>query len=199
MDDNTTLSFAKASGMQFKFVSREDFRNKASNEFINNLIEEIDISDYVGQEVTFEFELKSDDFVNEDGFEYQFDIPEDIEKEFIKIPPMIIQPFVENAIIHGMSHLETRKGLIKIAFKDLGNVLECQIEDNGVGRNKSSEIKETSNSLHKSTALEVTRERLQFLSSEKSSIEIIDLEDKLGNSLGTKVILRLAIFNPEDS
>ncbi len=173
---------------KFSRLMRQILENSRQNEI--SLESEIE---------TLENYLAIEQFVNEDGFEYQFDIPEDIEKEFIKIPPMIIQPFVENAIIHGMSHLESRKGLIKIAFKDLGNILECQIEDDGVGRNKSSEIKETSNSLHKSTALEVTRERLQFLSSEKSSIEIIDLEDKLGNSLGTKVILRLAIFNPEDS
>lgn len=156
-------------------------------------------------EITLEAEIETlenylaiEQFVNENGFDFQFDIPEDIEKEFIKIPPMIIQPFVENAIIHGMSHLENGKGLIKIAFKDLGDILECQIEDNGVGRKKSSEIKETSNSLHKSTALEVTRERLQFLSSEKSSIEITDLEDKSGRSLGTKVILRLGIIDSHE-
>lgn len=148
---------------------------------------------------TLENYLSIEQFVNEGGFEFQFDSPQDIEKEFIKIPPMIIQPFVENAIIHGISHLEKGKGKIKISFRDLEHILECTIEDNGVGRKKSSEIKETSNKLHQSTALAVTQERLQFLSSEKTSIQIIDLEDESNNSLGTKVVLRLPIFDAQDS
>lgn len=148
---------------------------------------------------TLENYLAIEQFVNEGGFEFEFNIPQDIEKEFIKIPPMIIQPFVENAIIHGISHLEKGMGRIKIVFRDLENILECVIEDNGVGRKRSSKIKETSNKLHQSTALAVTEERLQFLSAEKSSIEIIDLEDKSGNSLGTRVVLRLPIFDAQDS
>lgn len=148
---------------------------------------------------TLENYLAIEQFVNEGGFDFEMDIPEDIEKEFITIPPMIIQPFVENAILHGIGHLKTGKGKIKIGFRDLDNILECWIEDNGVGRKKSSEIKATSNKLHQSTALAVTQERLRFLSSEKTSIEIIDLVDRYGQSQGTRVVLRLPIFSPQDS
>lgn len=143
---------------------------------------------------TLENYLAIEKFVNEDSFEYEFSIPEDIEREFIKIPPMIIQPFIENSIIHGINHLEAKMGKIKIEFRDLQDVLECSIEDNGVGRKKSAQINKTSNRLHQSTALAVTSERLEFLSSGKSCIEIQDLIDEKGNSRGTKLVLRIPIL-----
>ena len=107
---------------------------------------------------------------------------------------MIIQPFIENSIIHGINHLESKVGKIKIEFRDLQDVLECSIEDNGVGRKKSAQINKTSNRLHQSTALAVTSERLEFLSSGKSCIEIQDLIDEKGNSRGTKLVLRIPIL-----
>lgn len=147
---------------------------------------------------TLENYLNIERFVNENKFNYQIEVSEELETEFIKIPPMIIQPFLENAILHGLSHKEGGKGELKLSFKDLGETLECTIEDNGVGRDKAAEHNATSNRQHKSTAMLVTSERLNFLSDDKNSLIIKDLRDKDGKGIGTRVTLRLPIAEAMD-
>ena len=66
-------------------------------------------------------------------FDFQIQIPENLDAESIEIPPMLLQPFVENAVVHGFEHLQNRKGQLKISFETEGETLRCIIADNGVG------------------------------------------------------------------
>lgn len=150
-------------------------------------------------EITLDAELEAmenyltiEQFCHENKFHFSIEVEEGMEVEFIKIPPMIIQPFLENSIIHGLGNQE-KQGQLKLSFKDKGSILWCEIEDNGIGREKAAELKSVSNRSHKSTALEVTTERLELLSQEQDSIQIIDLKDENGEALGTKVILKIPI------
>ncbi|MFM2048273.1 MAG: hypothetical protein RI955_821, partial [Bacteroidota bacterium] len=96
-------------------------------------------------------------FCNNNKFEYSIVTDENIETDFIKIPPMILQPFVENAIKHGMKYLENIKGQIDIQLIEVENEIICTITDNGVGRIKSAELNRKSReTFHTSTALAVT-------------------------------------------
>lgn len=136
-------------------------------------------------------------------FETIIDVDEDIRHESTFIPVMLIQPFVENAIIHGLKHKIEGGGILNIRFiiegKEKGDLgyqryIICEIEDNGVGRKKSAEYEAGIRKDHKSAALEITRERLAQMNEPgkpKSSVEIIDVEDAQGNSLGTKVVIRI--------
>jgi len=127
--------------------------------------------------------------------ELTIDVDESVDTAEEILPPLMIQPFVENAIIHGLKELD-RPGLINVKFLLLNeNVLECSIEDNGRGRKKAFEIIAQKESYHKSTALEVTQERLANLNKNSSFIpfEIIDLKDENENPNGTKIILRIEI------
>ena len=111
------------------------------------------------------------------------------------LPPLMIQPFVENAIVHGLKELD-RKGEIRVAFTWLEeDVLECSIRDNGIGRKKANEIKAQQASYHKSTALKVAQERLANLNQETSFVpfEILDLKDDQGIATGTNVIIRIKV------
>jgi ligand-binding sensor domain-containing protein len=128
-------------------------------------------------------------FSNNDSFDYTIHVNESIEKQEILIPPMIIQPFIENAVVHGMKNIEIR-GKISISFDLCQDVLLCIVEDNGVGR----EIK-NNESEHKSTALLVTQERLDLLQENKNykTIDIIDLKDNFGKSLGTKISIKIPL------
>ncbi len=123
-------------------------------------------------------------------FTYQIIVDENIDTQFEEIPPMLIQPYVENAIWHGMSH-KTIDGLIKISFKLIHeNLLKCEIEDDGVGRKKASEL---SKKREKNTSLgmSITKERLEIINSLKDSklnISIIDLEEN-NIAKGTKIEL----------
>ncbi|MDP1802488.1 MAG: histidine kinase, partial [Bacteroidota bacterium] len=130
----------------------------------------------------------------EHKFEYSIDINKNIDIENVQIPSMLIQPFVENAIWHGLMHKET-KGKIKIEIDVKEKVMLCVIEDNGIGRKRAQEInRENNNEFHKSVGISLTQERLDVLNLQNNSkltVTIIDLLDVEGNNTGTRVELNL--------
>lgn len=124
-----------------------------------------------------------------------FHIGEDVDTAEPVLPPLMIQPFVENAIVHGFKGVD-KKGEITVTFQWLKeNVLECAIEDNGIGRERAIAARAQRESYHKSTALQVAEERLANLNGNAEFIpfEIIDLKDESGDPCGTKVIFRILI------
>ena len=124
-----------------------------------------------------------------------FEIDEEIDTSEQILPPLMIQPFVENAIVHGFKGLET-KGHIVVSFKwEDDQILECSITDNGIGRQKAIEARAQMGNYHKSTALKVAEERLANLNGNTKFIpfEIIDLKDGDDNPAGTKVIFRILV------
>ena len=111
------------------------------------------------------------------------------------LPPLLLQPFVENAIIHGLIP-KAEKGLITVNFSIENESLICSIEDNGIGFDKSKEIKESLVSVHKSMALDITKKRLEMMeasTSQKANVEIKEIKSEKGEILGTKVILNLPL------
>lgn len=124
----------------------------------------------------------------EEVFDYTLIIDPEIELDN-PVPPMVIQPFVENAINHGIFNLKERKGELTIYFKYLSDQrIQCIIEDNGIGR-KTSQLLKKSN--HKSRGMEIVNERVNTinqLSEVKVSMEIQD-KYKEGKPLGTKVVI----------
>ena len=144
---------------------------------------------------TLENYLLIEEFCNGNRFEYTITVPENMETDFVRIPPMMIQPFVENAIKHGFRDMDGlgKKGMITIEFTEEKEAIICTVADNGIGRERSAELNKASKeTYHRSTALLVTQERLDKLSeeSDKLSLEIIDLYDGDQPS-GTKVIIRI--------
>ena len=125
-------------------------------------------------------------FAGGDIFDYEIKINEGSEKDYIKIPPMLLQPFAENAIKHGFKNLD-RRGRLEINFEEKEGYIECSISDNGIGREKAGELKQKSEAFHKSTALMVTQDRLDLLRKieKEKLIEILDYE------IGTRVIIRI--------
>jgi len=132
----------------------------------------------------------------EEGFEYKITLDEKIDKDEFFIPPMLIQPFVENAIVHGLQD-KTGSKLLKIDFKLKGeNFIVCTIEDNGVGRKRAAEIKANNPSPYPSKAINLTQKRLDLLHSTYQNVvssEMIDLFDQAGQPKGTKVILNIRV------
>jgi ligand-binding sensor domain-containing protein/two-component sensor histidine kinase len=125
----------------------------------------------------------------ENKFDYTIHVDENIDEEFIEIPPMIVQPYIENAIIHGLLHKPTR-GNITIDFRLRGSRIICTVTDDGIGREKSMELEQQSGIRKKSKGMLITKERLEILSRQSNdefSVKIIDLKDEHGNSSGTKV------------
>ncbi|MBR2196801.1 MAG: histidine kinase [Salinivirgaceae bacterium] len=128
-------------------------------------------------------------------FNYRIDVDGNVDEELLNVPPMLIQPFVENAILHGLMH-KPEGGLIVISITDNGDkTLTCQITDNGVGRKAAAEI-EKGEKAHKSVGMQLTRERLQDLNQKTKSelsYTITDLEDADGKALGTQVTIVMPV------
>jgi hypothetical protein len=95
----------------------------------------------------------------DDKFDFKLSVAPEVNR-FIEIPTMMLQPFVENAINHGLRYSDT-KGLLKITFYNEGKMLICEVEDDGVGRERAKEIQSKSRKGYKSQGLKITEERLQ--------------------------------------
>jgi tetratricopeptide (TPR) repeat protein len=136
-----------------------------------------------------------------DKFDYSIDIDPDIDNESMMIPPMLAQPFIENAIEHGIKHKEG-KGRIGIRCWRWNDVAIFEVEDDGVGREKAMEILQKQDKEHKSLATAITKERIAALnrrSKKKITLEIIDLKDDLGKARGTLVRFGIPLISPASS
>lgn len=123
-------------------------------------------------------------------FDYRIDIADEIDAETMMIPPMLAQPFIENAIEHGIKHRET-PGHIDIRFSLQDQTLIFEVEDDGVGRQKARKIEIVKDPGHRSMATSLTRERLANLNrklNKKIILEIIDLKNDFGEASGTRVV-----------
>ena len=123
---------------------------------------------------------------------YQIHVDEEIDLQFMCIPPLLLQPFVENAIWHGLMH-KPEGGHIEIRLSVLeGDLLRVVIEDNGVGRDRAAALKSKSATQHKSLGMQVTSERIEAINHLyhiETKVGIEDLKDAQGRPCGTKVQL----------
>ena len=150
--------------------------------------------------ITLESELESLDlYLNLESlrFNYHFDynitVPKDLDKEVLQVPPLILQPYVENAIWHGLMHKE-EKGHLDIDISEEGDHLFLKIKDNGVGREKAKAMSSKSATKHKSMGLRITESRianLQKNGSQGSPVTIHDLVNDNGDAAGTEVIIKM--------
>jgi ligand-binding sensor domain-containing protein/two-component sensor histidine kinase len=130
-------------------------------------------------------------------FDYTIDLDPKMETDFHKIPGMLIQPYVENAILHGVVPKENGRGKIEISVLQSDAFIICTIQDNGIGRKKSQALRTSSKQpAHESMGMKITGERLEVLNRihhSHLSVQITDLEDAHKNALGTKVELFIPI------
>ena len=130
----------------------------------------------------------------EDKFDYTIEYGSDDSILNVEIPTLLIQPFVENAIWHGISLKKEQQGWLKISIIDNVNSLICIVEDNGVGRAMAEQIKNKQNKNHKSRGSQITQQRIDLLGQmykEKFSVVYNDLFDNTGDSIGTRVTVTI--------
>ncbi len=131
-----------------------------------------------------------------DKFKYQINVSDSIDQSYIEIPPLLLQPFVENAIWHGLMHKEEGGTVIVEVEQQSVSALHVTITDDGVGREKATEFKSKSATRNKSFGMKVTSERIELINqlyNTNTQVSIIDLKDKNGNATGTKVIIEIPI------
>jgi len=165
----------------FSKLVRSVLTHSVSNKI--TLADEIDmLKNYVHLEMTrfenkFNFKIEVDDHVDIDG---------------IEIPSLLIQPYVENAILHGLYN-KKEKGALSIRIREENEVVLFEIEDDGVGREVAKKIRQQNFPSHKSMGIKLTEERLKLINQQsKASFEIEDLVDQHG-ACGTKVKIRITL------
>ncbi|TND03417.1 MAG: putative signal transduction histidine kinase, partial [Bacteroidetes bacterium] len=128
-------------------------------------------------------------------FNWKISPAENLDSENILIPPLLLQPFVENALWHGLMTMEEHGELI-ITIRAEGDKLVCLIEDNGIGRKASGELKKSKN-LRQSLGTTISKDRLEtmeLLLGRKTELEITDLYTAEGRACGTRVRIALPLF-----
>ena len=133
-------------------------------------------------------------------FDYLIDIDSSIHIKQAQIPPMILQPFVENAIWHGLMHKDGR-GKLLVQVKDMGHQIQCIIEDNGIGRAKAATFRNTQTDHKKSVGMQITSDRIALINKIyhiDTQVMVIDLEDESGTPKGTRVVINIPLIHDEE-
>ena len=127
---------------------------------------------------------------------YEINVDSAIDQQFTEIPPLLLQPYVENAIWHGLMH-KKEGGNIKIDVSQPSeHLLYIEITDNGVGRELAATYKSKSATRQKSYGLKMTSERIDIINQlykTQANVNIIDLKDAMNNATGTKVTIQIPI------
>jgi PAS domain-containing protein len=122
----------------------------------------------------------------EKRFDCVIDVDPTLDLETIEVPSMLIQPYVENAILHGLCNKKD-KGRLKLSLKMRDENLLVEIEDDGIGREAASKLKHIERKTHRSMGTALTEERLKLINADgKATVDIIDLEAN-GVASGTRV------------
>lgn len=131
----------------------------------------------------------------ENKFRYSIEVDPEIDVAKIKVPTMIIQPYVENAVEHGISQHD-HKGTITISIEKDTDSLICKIVDDGIGINKALKMRKKISREHKSTAMQLTNERLRIINQDRKrdiGVSVIDLNDLGLPSGGTQVTIHIPV------
>ncbi|MEM6965768.1 MAG: histidine kinase [Bacteroidota bacterium] len=181
------------------FIAKNDEKaaNKFLSEFSRLMRKVLDYSqrDFISFEEEVELNelyLKLEHFRFRDKFEYRFEKNTDLNAYDLEVPPMLIQPFIENAVWHGLRYKEG-KGLLKVTVEELANELLVKIQDDGIGRKKSKALKTANQKKYKSTGLENVSKRVTLINEiyqKNYAIEVTDLnesEDETGTLVRIKI------------
>ncbi len=125
----------------------------------------------------------------ENAFTYTIEIDETIDYQNTEIPSMLLQPYVENAVLHGLVKMKS-SGILKIKILNQYEYLLCVIEDNGIGRQASAKLKDASFARHISRSTEMNYNRIAMMQ-HNANIITLDLTDNTGKSTGTRVEIKI--------
>jgi LytS/YehU family sensor histidine kinase len=130
----------------------------------------------------------------DEKFEHKIVVDNDVDTLVLKVPPLIIQPYAENAIWHGLMH-KKEKGHLEIELHQDEDLLICKITDDGVGRDGAEQLKAKSQDKHRSMGIKITESRIAMtqLNGSAKSVEIRDLVYPDGSAAGTEVLLKIPV------
>lgn len=128
--------------------------------------------------------------------QYQINVDSSIDAEYIEIPPLLLQPYVENAIWHGLMHKKEGGHISIDVFQPTEQVLFIEIKDDGIGRELAAEMQSKSATQQKSFGLKITSDRINIINQLyriKTDVTVEDLKDESNKAIGTKVIIQIPV------
>jgi ligand-binding sensor domain-containing protein len=128
------------------------------------------------------------------SFDYHIETGPNVDIENTKIPTMMLQPYVENCIRHGIRHKREGAGLVEIKFLQNRNGLVCIVQDNGIGREKADEYKSHKHVEYQSKGMSLTADRINIMNrhhTQQITIEVTDLKDEQQQAIGTRVAIHI--------
>ena len=128
--------------------------------------------------------------------QFRIEVAPDIDQRYLCIPPLLLQPYVENAIWHGLMHKSEGGTVTVVVSQPKDNLLHIEITDDGVGRERAGELKSKSAGKHKSFGMQVTADRIRMINqlyNTQTQARIVDLVDSFGEACGTRVILEIPV------
>ncbi len=174
--------FAKLMRQSLEYSDLEVISLEKEIAFLNDYL-------YINEKLRFEEKLS-----------YEIEIDEELEDDIIGVPTMIVQPYVENAIEHGLRNKQNGKIIVAFSLYNDDTIL-CTVEDNGIGRERARQMQlnDARYQNHRSRGTSITEQRLQLLYSSRQKrvfVETIDLKDpENGLPLGTRVEIQIPIMN----
>lgn len=206
---NRHFIFNSLNSIQYFINTQDRFSaNKYLTSFAKLIRKNLDSATSPGNVISLEDELERirlylslESMRFKDRFDYEINVKNvDIESEFI--PAMIMQPFIENSIIHGILPNEAKKGLIKIDIEIKNDYIEILIEDNGIGIKNSLSQKTRMDGDHKSQGMEITSKRIELIQKiSENDISLIGPEEIIDNNRlinGTRVLIKIPCDNLVD-
>lgn len=207
---NRHFIFNSLNSIQY-FINTQDklSANKYLTNFAQLIRKNLDSATAVNNVVSLEEELERlrlylslESMRFKDRFDYEFNIDENVDAESIMIPPMIMQPFIENSIIHGILPREDVKGLIKVNVTIENEYLLISIIDNGIGIKESLKNKSHQIGDHRSQGMEITSKRIELIQKiSNNDISLIGPEeiiDDNGSINGTSVLIKIPLTDLEN-
>jgi hypothetical protein len=131
----------------------------------------------------------------EGKFRYRIDIEENLDQAHIFIPPMILQPYIENSIRHGIRYRDDNEGLVRLDFRTERDHLVISVEDNGVGRERSQQLKGRNNIEYQSKGMSLTAGRIDMINKSSKFPIVINISDIYSGTIvaGTQVKIRIPL------
>ena len=130
-----------------------------------------------------------------DKFSYNIEVQKNTDAQFVQVPPLLIQPYVENAIWHGLMQKDTNGCLDILITQPHENILYIVVQDNGIGRKKAMELKSKSATKHKSFGMQITKDRINMVNKLYNMQATVEYEDIYYEQVasGTRVILTIPV------
>lgn len=131
-----------------------------------------------------------------ENFNYEIIVDDMVNTDVVELPAMLLQPYVENCLRHGIRYKTDGTGKVTIRFSIEDDTLYCRIKDNGIGRQKAAEWKSRQHIEYQSQGMKLTEKRIDLLNkinTSAMSATVIDLKDDRGNATGTEVIIKIPL------